>query len=396
MSGSIIKREGKRGLAWLLKYDAPRADGAPRRQLYKWVKGARKDAERELRALLGQIDDGTHIDPNKVTVAEWIETWLRDHAAPRTAAKTHERYSELFRLHVAPRIGGTRLLKLTPPTIQALYAELRSGEGKRALSGQTILHVHRQLKQALKAAVRQRIIPRNPADDVDTPRRDAQADKADAIRALEQKQLDALLLGFKDHSLFPIVVTAAGTGMRRGELLALRWSDIDFERLTIRVERSVEDTKAKGIRIKPPKTRSSRRTIGIDPGLAAMLKVELARHAEIAIQCGLTKEQRIDALAFPSSPATPAVPRHPRGVTKSFARQTADLGFAIRLHDLRHTHATLLLTAGVPLNAVSQRLGHASPSITLNVYGHVLRKAEDQAVAVAGSLLASALAGNQA
>lgn len=398
-NGSIIKRDGKRGVAWLLKYDGPRDPATgKRRQLYKTVKGTRKDAEVELRRLLGSIDGGTHIDPHKITVAEWIETWLRDHAAGRVSEKTIERYGELLRLHVAPVIGGAQLLRLSAPTVQAMYTTLRAGVdaatgGKRALAEQTILHVHRVLSQALATAVRQRLVPRNPIDDVAAPRPRAGAvDGEKEIRALEREELDRLLRGFKGRTLFPIVAVAAATGMRRGEVLALRWSEVDLDGLTIKVERSLEDTKAKGVRVKAPKTRGSRRTIGIDPGLAALLKVEQKRQAELAISLGLRKEDREGALVFPSSPLAPATPRRPRAVTKEFACQVAALGFKhVRLHDLRHTHATLLLLAGVPINAVAERLGHSSPVVTLTVYGHVLRRAEDKAVAVSGSLLAAAL-----
>ena len=178
--------------------------------------------------------------------------------------------------------------------------------------------------------------------------------------------------------------------MRRGEVLALRRSDLNLDARTIRIERSVEETNSKGVRFKAPKNRSSKRTISIDAGLAAFLRAHLARQAEDALKLGTPPTP--DWLIFPKSIAAPTTPIRPRNVSKRFSDLAERLGFpGLRFHDLRHTHATLLLTAGVPINAVSQRLGHSTPVITLKVYGHVLRRAEDQAVAVSGALLEGAL-----
>ncbi len=408
-NGTIIRREGKRGTSYLLKYDGPRDPATGRRhQLYKTVRGSLRDAQRELRRLLGQLDDGTHVDPHKLTVAEWLTSWLRDHASTAIGAKSRERYGDMINLHVIPRIGAGPLIKLTPPTIQRLYSDLlTSGRRPRltaadgpaqpaGLAPATVLYVHRVLHLALSTAVRQRLLPRNPAEDVTPPRPAAlrssgvDGDGTEKMRALERDQLDTLLCAFRGSSLFPIVAVAAGTGMRRGEVLALRWSDVDLDRATIRVARSVEDTKAEGIRFKAPKTKQSRRTIGIDPGLVALLRAEWRRQAEEALKLGIRLAP--DHLVFPKSPVALTTPRPPRYVTHDFVARAAKAGFAgLRFHDLRHTHATLLLIGGVPINAVAQRLGHSSPVVTLTVYGHVLRRAEDQAVAVAGSLLATAL-----
>ena len=408
-AGSIIRREGKTGVSWLLKYEGPRdAATGQRRQLYKTIRASKREAERELRRLLSEIDGGMHVDPHKTTLAQWIDIWIRDHATPTVAAKTVERYGELMRLHVAPAIGSTALLRITPPMIQTMLTKCMTMVAmpldgpippKRpvtALSGQTTLHVYRCLSNCLSAAVRQRVLSRNPCDDVTPPRPRATGgteEDGDAhIRALERDDLDRLMKGFKGRALFPIVAVAASTGMRRGEILALRWSDIDLDGCTIKIERSVEDTAEHGIRIKAPKTKGSRRTIGIDPALAAMLRGIRAQYAELSLAIGVRLGN--DWLAFPGSPDAPATPRAPRAVTKEFSRRAKALGFSeLRLHDLRHTHATLLLMAGVPINAVAARLGHASAVVTLGVYGHVLRRAEDQAVSVSAGLLKGVLDG---
>lgn len=412
--GSITKR----GESWMLKYEGGKDATGKRRQLYKTVRGTRKEADRELRRLLGQLDEGTHVDPQKMTLAQWIEIWVRDYAAPTVSAKTLERYSELLRLHVVPYIGQQAMQKLTSGDLQCLYTKLRTigrlrSKTKRSaaelaqpakvegLAERTVLHVHRVLSQALSQAARQRVIVRNPADDAKAPRpeagqaADGEEGAGEVIKALEREPLVALLRGLRDEWIFPIATTDAGTGMRRGEILALRRSDIGLDARTIRIERAVEETNKKGrdgktIRFKAPKNKSSKRTISIDPGLAAFLRGHMARQAEEALKLG-THPAR-DWLLFPKSIAEPTTPIRPRNVSKRFSILAARLGFpGLRFHDLRHTHATLLLTAGVPINAVSQRLGHSTPVITLTVYGHVLPRADAQAATVSGTLLEGAI-----
>lgn len=273
-----------------------------------------------------------------------------------------------------------------------------------------MLHIHRVISRCLSKATQMRMIPRNPAVDVDAPKPNANktgdlesGDKTEAIEneddidafendhnAIDRERLDTLLRGFQGRALFPIVATAAGTGMRRSEILALRWSDINFETKTVRITRSVEDTKEGGIRFKRPKNKKSNRSIGIDAGLVRLLRSHRARQGEDALKLGIRPSA--DALVFPRSPIEPTMPRRPRGVTKEFRKAADKLGFVgFRFHDLRHTHATLLLEAGVPINSVSHRLGHASAMITLTVYAHALPNSKAQAAVVAGSLLEGAL-----
>lgn len=394
----------------MLRYGVPDAPDQPiRKWNYVTVRGTHDQAKAELARRIEQLKAGTHVDPQKLTVEQWIDTWTRDYAQPTVSAKTFERYSELLRLHVVPYLGGTLIQKLIGGEIQRLYTKLRTqgrrpkneGDTLEGLAEQTILHVHRVFSQCLSEAARQRIIARSPADDVKAPRpaagqaADGEEGAGEAIKALEREQLVTLLQGLRGEWLFPIAAVAAGSGARRGEILALRWSDVDFSGGSIRIERSVEETNGKGkdgrnIRFKAPKNPSSRRKIGIDGGLVGLLRGHKARQGEMALKLGTHPTG--DWLLFPNAPDLPTEPIRPRNVSKRFSILAERLGQpGMRFHDLRHTHATLLLTAGVPINAVAQRLGHSTPVITLKVYGHVLRRAEDQAVNVAGAMLAGAL-----
>lgn len=406
MTGSVTQR----GDSFLLKWELPRSPEAPnkRRYGYKSVKvKTKKEARAILREILTSVDTGTYVAPQKMTVGAWADEWLKSYAAPAVSQKTLERYRELLTLHVSRHIGGIEIQKLTAPLIQGLYAKLRAvgkgprhnvpGEDASGLSERTILHVHRVFSQCLKQARIAGVIVRNPAEDVKAPKPSkknssaGQGTRRTVIQALTGERLDELLKGFRAKSLFPIVATLAGTGMRRGEVLALRWSDVDLDKGYIRIERAIEDTKEHGVQINGwPKNDASRRTIGIDQGLAALLRQHWKAQAEAALKLGVRLSA--DTLVFPSSPVEPMQPRHPRAVTKEFTAHAKALGFnGFRLHDLRHTHATLLLTRGTTLNVVARRLGHSSPVITLSVYGHVLPEAEDQAVKVSGALLAGVL-----
>ena len=404
-SGSIIKR----GSSYLLKYDLPRDFKTGKRQVrYKTLNSVtKKEAQEELVKLLNEVNQGTHVDQKKMSLGEWLEVWLNDYSKPNVSPKTFERYGELVRLHLTPYLGTIPLQRLSAVAIQDLYVKLGvSGRRSRrkpsednapkplGLSPQSILHVHRCLSLSLTEAVRARVIARNPAMDVKPPRpkvsRDSSEDAAEKIQALDRDRLNELIEGFKGHDLFTFVALSAGTGARRGELGALTWSSIDFENKTLSITRSVEDTNEIGARLKNTKNKSSKRKIGIDENLISLLRTHKSKQAEDALKLG--KKLPSDTLIFPKSILEPYAPYAPRNFTKVFIKKAKQLGFpGFHLHDLRHTHATLLLTAGVPINAVSQRLGHSSPIVTLTTYGHVLKRSEDQAVNVTRDILKETL-----
>jgi integrase len=247
------------------------------------------------------------------------------------------------------------LQELDVAQIDRLYGRLAE-----QLSPRSVHHIHVVLKACLRAAVLKRRLFDNPAARADTPK----AKESDAWNVLDAEKLNALVQGFKRTALYGIVCVAAFTGMRRNEILALRWSDIDFVRSTIRVARSLEETKAKGRTTKEPKSERGKRIIAVDPWLLELLRAEHRQH--LAIMAGTDSPQislglvRLppDALVFPS----PAHPfdftrlRCPTATTQQFTRHATALGFKLRLHDLRHTHGTILLSKGVPIHEVAGRL----------------------------------------
>jgi integrase len=368
--------------------------------------GTKKAAQAELRRLLKAADDGQHVAPDKVTLGIWIERWIalqerRDDDGARKGRRglvnqrTLERYSELMRLHVIPLLGARPIQQIAPTEIDALYTRL-----EQKLAARTVHHVHRVLGTCLNAAVRKGMLVTNPISRAEPP----SPGNEQAGQVLQQEQLATLLNGFRRTALYPIVATAAFTGARRNEILALRWSDLDMSSRTLTIRRALEETRAHGVRFKEPKTGRGIRSIAIDENLVALLSVEREKHLRLA--AGVADGVPVDlslvklpegALMFPSPPQPGrdfdfTRPRDSRSVTKEFIRRARDkLGFAnLRFHDLRATHETLLLDAGVPVHVVAARCGH-DPAILLRVYAKRTRKADASAAAVIGKLSTAVL-----
>ncbi|MFZ0694947.1 MAG: tyrosine-type recombinase/integrase [Alphaproteobacteria bacterium] len=375
---------------WRLRY---RIHG---KRFTKTVRGSIGEARKELRRLLKSGDDDQHVAPDKITVSQWIDSWiaLRER---KVNARTLERYAELLRLHVKPTLGTKTLQSISSTMVDELYKALET----KGLSARTIHHIHTVLGACFRTAEHKNMILRNPVARAEAPL----AGDSDAAQALEQDRLTALVNGFRGSTLFPIVAIAAYTGARRGEILALRWSDVDFEAKTLRIDRSLEATKANGLRFKEPKTERSRRSIAIDDGLAALLRTEYEKYQRVvagvpdgaAIDFSLVKLPS-DALVFPALPAPGedfsfTRPRKPGNVTKEFIRKARAMGFTnLRFHDLRATHETLLLDSGVPVHVVAARCGH-DPAVLLRVYAKRTRKADTSAAAIIGTLSRGVLGG---
>ncbi len=403
--GSIVERKRKDGtIAYLLKYEGERGSDGKRKIHYKTAAGTTmREAQRELRNLLKSIDDGEHVDHTRITLADWIDAWLRDHVAPRVGHKTHERYAELLKLHVKPYIGTVSVQKLTAPAIQKLYRNLlESGRHLRpaknakcdplpvvpqGLGAATVHAVHVVLSACLKTAVRQRAIVRNPCEDVTPPKSQRTTAEFAAVKALDAEQLGALLTAFQNSDMFLLIATLAATGLRRGEVLALRWEDVDLVAGTLRVHRAVEETRTSGVSVKDrPKTRGSRRTITIDDGLVSLLKAEWKRQAEDQLKLG--RRVARDILIYHPDPIEPTKPWSPDWFSRKFGRAAATRGFkGVSLHSLRHTAATLWLLGGAPVHVVAARLGHHSPTVTLSVYAHVVGRGEERLAEIAGGVL---------
>jgi integrase len=377
--------------AWRLRY---RING---KRYSKAFHGTLSEARKELRALIRSGDTGTHVEPDKITVAEWIDRWIAAGAPGRSQKKagrrTVERYSQLMRCHVVPTLGPRRLQQLQATEIDELYVALAD-----KLKPRTAHHVHIVLGACLGTATRKGLLTANPMARVEQVPSPGESDHG---FVLDADALRKLVDGFRGSVLFPIVATAALTGARRNEILALRWADFDPANRTLRIERAVEETKEAGLSFKPPKTRRGVRTITIDDDLVAMLTAVREKH--MRIMAGVSESAAVDlslvrlpegALMFPSPTGAKFDfnrPRDPHAVTRGFVRHACRLGFiGLRFHDLRGSHETALLDAGVPVHVVAERCGH-DPAVLLRNYAKRTRKADTSAAAVIGSLSKSFL-----
>ena len=294
------------------------------------------------------------------------------------------RYEEIVRCHLSPRLGHIPLSKLQPLHIQSYYSEaLLSGRrrGKGGLSAQTVLHHHRVLREALQQAVKWLLLARNPADAVEPPR-----PKRREMRALDGEATGKLLRAATETRLYVPIMIAVTTGLRRGEILGLRWEDVDFENANLAVRQSLEQTKA-GLAFKQPKTAKGRRVVAL-PGLTIeTLKQHRKQQAAERLMLGQAFEDhglvcaRADGNPWPSN-----------SFSAAFVALAKKAGCTIRFHDLRHTHATQLLRQGVHPKIVSERLGHSTVGITLDVYSHVLPGMQEEAATRTDTALRAALA----
>jgi len=295
-----------------------------------------------------------------------------------------ERYRDILRLHVLPTLGDYKLQEIDATDIDRLYISL---EGK--LHARTAQQVHNVLNACLGAAVRTKKLAVNPMAAITKVPRPPEPDHG---TVLDDEQLRKLVQGFKGSSLFGIVSVAAFTGMRRNEILALRWSDLDAAKKTIRIERSVEETTTYGLRFKGPKRESHKRTITIDDDLLALLLGERDKLLRLvagipdgaAVDLGLIKLPE-GALMFPDLKVNFVTPRDPRRTSGMFVRQAAKLGFQMRFHDMRGSHETLLLDNGVPVHVVAARCGHDAATL-LRVYAKRTGKADTSAASVISAI----------
>ena len=286
--------------------------------------------------------------------------------------------------HILPHIGSLQLVNLTPARINALYATLAltgKKDGKRGLSPRSVHHVHAVLHRACKDAVRWGRLTRNPVDAADPPRGGGERRE---MKTWTAEQLRAFLLFVLGERLYALWHTLAMTGMRRGEGLGLRWEDVDFANARLAVRRALIPS-GREVVVSEPKTARGRRSIALDPETVEVLKAQAARQLAEQEEWG---EGWVDSgFVFTKENGEPL---HPEAVTRYF-RQAVKRSMlpTIRLHDLRHTHATLALQAGVHPKVVSERLGHATVAITLDTYSHAIpAMQEEAAVLIAGLVFA--------
>jgi integrase len=375
--GSVYRR----GASWTAHVSW--GSGSGKRQVKKGGYRTRKEAQAALTELLGSIDAGTFVAPSRLTVGRYLEGWQAGLATAGRRPTTIDRYGRMIGAYVMPRIGDVPLQQLSALDLDQLYAALATEgrhRGSGGLSLRTVRYVHSILSKALGDAERKGLVSRNVA-------RLASPPKVSATRAPEQAtwtpdELRAFLAQVEDHRHGPAMRVAAMTGLRRSELCGLRWSDVDLDAAMLTVRQSVQLVGGR-IVIGDVKTTRSRRRLDLDAGTVAVLRSH--RRAQAAERLLVGAGWRDHGLVFT---APDGGPLNPDTITQWFGRwvERSELP-QIRLHDLRHTHATHLLAVGVGIKIVSERLGHASVAFTLDCYGHVLPGQQASAAAAAAALV---------
>jgi integrase len=359
------KKVGYRGA-----YTVPTAAGPKRR----YVSGkTREEVRRKLAKAMGDRDSGLVFDAGALTVEEYMDRWLRD-VKDTVRQSTHERYGYAIGPHIKPAIGRIKLKDLTSAQVRWFYRD-RLDYG---LAPATVHKLHVVLHKALKAAVSDGLIPGNPTANLKLPRI-----IKEEIDPLDQEEARRLLEAACGDRLEALYVLALNTGMRQGELLALKWVDVDLERGVLRVRRTLS-RRDNAYVLGEPKTKKSRRTIRLTAGAATALEVHLSRQLEEMERVGSLYQP--GGLVFASTTGTIINPSNLRN--RSFKPLLEHTGLRpIRFHDLRHTCATLLLSNNVNPKIVSELLGHANIAITLDTYSHLLPDMQESAVrAMEGAL----------
>ncbi len=372
MKGTVIKRGGK----WSVVLDLG-PDPTTRKRIRRWHSGyaTKKEAERARVELLHQVATGQYVEPTKETLGAFLERWLRDYVATNVAPSARKRYAGIIRQQIIPQLGQIPLPNLRASHIVTaqrhwLTAGRLAPAARRGapLSPRTVLHHHRVLHEALAQAVRWGDLARNPMEAVDPPR----VDRHEA-RTLDEAQANRWLsyVEHREYGLF--LQTAFYTGMRLGELLGLRWRDVDLNAGLIFV-RQQYDRVARDFR--DTKSYRGRRGIAIPEVITSGLST--ARKEHLAALAAVPDLWQNRELVF--SEATGGVLDGDR-VRRAHYRYLRELGLPkVKPHELRHTHATHLLAQGADINLVAARLGHATPAFTLSVYGHLLPGADRAAV----------------
>jgi integrase len=358
------------------------ATGKRRRKWHSFV-GTKRQAQSECARLVSEVKIGTYIEPSKATFAQFLDRWLDD-VRTRVTPKTYERYAQICHKNIDPLLGAIALAKLKPEQISEAYAKaLATGrrDGKGGLSPRTVRQMHAIVKSSLAQAVKWEILARNPAAVVKGPK----VGRA-TIKTYDLGQTAEMIEAARGERVFMPALLAVLCGLRRGEIAALRWRHVDLDAAQLAVVESAEQTKA-GVRFKEPKSGRGR-TVALSATMMAEMKAHRVQQAQELLKVGKRLSDDDFVVAQPDGSAL-----LPHSIGQEWVRF---LGRSrklprIRFHDLRHAHATHLLSSGVHPKVASERLGHAKVGITLDLYSHVLPNLQADAAAIVDGALRAVL-----
>ena len=379
MAGQIIKRGES---AWLVRVFLGRDPETGKRKYFSHVvHGTKKQAQAYLNGALRERDLGRFQEPTRVTVTEYLKRWMESAAAPKLRDRTFRDYAEIIKRYLRDSLGPIRLHQLTPLRIQNLYGELHD----QNLAAATIRKVHVVLSSALDQAVRWGMLPYNPALSVELPRHKG-GPRLQKMLVLTPEEASRFLAACVGNRWGALLSFALQTGARPSEYLALQWKDVDWNRGTVRIQRTLYRHRGgRGWSFEETKTACGQRSISLSDSQLAELKAHAERQA---YEKHVFADNYTDLdLIFAGTTGQPLCNSN---LLQTYLRPLlaeAGLNPKVTLYTLRHTHATLLLIAGVHPKVVAERLGHSSIKLTLDVYSHVMPGMQQSAIEKLDTLL---------
>ncbi|MCM3079598.1 site-specific integrase [Brevibacillus invocatus] len=349
----------KRGSTWSFAISLGTDETGKRRQITRSGFKTKKEAEIACAEMITKYDTGELVISKKQTLESYLQFWLENHAKSTLRTSSYTNHETVINSRIIPALGKVELDKLTPIQVTKYLTELQ----KEDLSADYVKYIHAVLKKAINQAVKWQLIPKNIMDHVDPPRLTAKE-----IITWTPEQANEFLSYAEKDKYYIAFVLAIYTGMRRGEILGLRWKDIDFEQAKISIQQTLYRPANQGIIFQEPKTKSAKRRIAIPQFVLQELKRHKARQNKFRLEYGAGYEDHDLVVSYDDGR-----PQDPRNLLRHYERITKKSGLPpIRFHDLRHTHATMLLQMGEHPKVVSERLGHSRVGITMDVYSHVM------------------------
>ena len=386
-SGSIEKYEGKKGHSWRLRIVTGYDDrGYPIVRRHTVKGGTKREAEAKLRELLNEVDTGSYVEPSQMTLSEYIRQWFETHRQG-LALSTELRYRGHINCHIIPLLGTVNLQKLSILQVQNFANQLLQsgfkGRGSpRGLSPKSVRESVGLLKLALDQAITWGLLTRNPAIGVKIPRVVHKE-----MQVITEEQAEAIFSALQNTYAWLPTLIAYHTGMRRGEILALSWDNVDLDKATIKVSRSFSLRDATGPLFKEPKTRAGRRTVDVGHTLVKALQKHRKEQMEAKLAAGENWNNEYNLVCTRDNGSYIS----PNALSEFFTYKAEQLGIDMTFHGLRHTHVSMLIKAGVPVNVISSRIGHSNPSVTHDVYSHLLPGMSREAVERFENLLRGSL-----
>lgn len=385
MSGYLKENKDKNGKVISIRISVPVGKDDNGKARYHWETlktDSKRVAEKRIRQIQSEHDKGSYIKPGKLTLAEYLQSWLNDYCEPNLAPDTTETYRIMCNAHIIPALGQKALTALKAQDIQHLESQKKlSGrcDGKGGLSNRSVKYIHSTLSKALKMAVKAGLLLHNPIEGVEPPKV-----KRHEFNTLSEDDINNVLYKIKDSEYYPLYFTDMFSGMRRSEILALSWKDIDLFEMTASVNRTIKVLRGGEVKFRPTKTVKSRRLIDLTPANCSVLREHRAKQEKIRKSLNLPPISDND-FVFSHFDGRPYLPDTITHVWMMIAKRNGLAG--IRLHDIRHSHATILFKQGVHPKIVQERLGHATISTTLDICSHVVPGLQAAAAAGFDSIL---------